>query len=380
MRIVHLSDTHLGAAGFSRRVSLSGINQREEDICNSYIWALDRIIELKPELVIHSGDLFNSVRPTNRIINLAIRQLLRLTSIDIPVIIISGNHDTPKQRGVGSIFSFFEVFPGLRLVYQDRYEKVRIKNLAVHAVPHCLSASTFQAELEKIEADPEANYNILVLHGVVSGIKEFSMGELSELEIPSSLFKKGFDYVALGHYHRHTQVEERVFYAGSTERLSMAELGQEKGFLEVDLSSGSVNELSEKIRFHSVPTRPMVELSAIDADKKNPEQILEEIEKLIEQNEIKDRIVRLRVIQIPAYVYNSLNFRRLSELKARAFYFDLRFEKKEEKEKDFTAQTSIGKLSQEFSQYLKEYVLDGLKRGKLQELGLKYLTEKREEE
>lgn len=134
MRIIHLSDTHLGAGGASRKVSPSGINQREEDIGNSFIWALDQIIEIKPDLVIHSGDLFNSVRPTNRIINLAIRQLLRLTSISIPVIIISGNHDTPKQRGIGSIFSFFEVFPGLRLVYQDRYEKIRIKDLAVHSL------------------------------------------------------------------------------------------------------------------------------------------------------------------------------------------------------------------------------------------------------
>ncbi|MDH4222548.1 MAG: metallophosphoesterase, partial [candidate division Zixibacteria bacterium] len=176
MRIAHLSDTHLGAAGFSRRVSSSGVNQREEDICNSFVYSLDKIMELKPDLVIHSGDLFNSVRPNNRIINLAIRQLLRLTSAGIPAVIISGNHDTPKQRGVGSIFSIFEVFPGLSLVYQDRYEKIKVKDICVHAVPHCLSASTFQSELEKITHDKEVKFNVLVLHGVVAGIKEFSMG------------------------------------------------------------------------------------------------------------------------------------------------------------------------------------------------------------
>ncbi len=373
MRLVHISDTHLGAAGFSRRVSPLGINQREEDICNSFISAIDSILELKPDVVIHSGDLFNSVRPTNRIINLAIRQLLRLTSADIPVIIISGNHDTPKQRGVGSVFSIFEVFPGIKLVYQDRYEKIRIKDTAVHAVPHCLSAAAFQSELEKIEIDKEASFNLLTLHGVVSGIREFSMGELSELEIPSSLFKKGFDYVALGHYHRYTKLEEKIFYAGSTERLSLAELDQEKGFVEVDLSSG-------EIKFHKVPTRPMIELQAIKADGKNPDQILKEIEERIEQGDVDDKIVRLRVKQIPAYVYNSLDFRRLSELKARAFYFDLKFEKKEEEEKDFAAQTSIGKLSEEFSQYLKEYVIENLKKDRLQEMGIKYLSEKKEEE
>lgn len=373
MRLVHISDTHLGAGGLSKKVSSSGINQREEDICDAFIRAIDQIIQIKPDIVIHSGDLFHSVRPTNRIINIAIRQLLRLTSVNIPVIIISGNHDTPKQRGVGSIFSFFEIFPGLSLVYQDKYEKIRIKDLAVHAIPHCLSATTFQSELEKVEIDKEARFNVLTLHGIVSGIKEFSMGELSELEVPSSLFKKGFDYVALGHYHRYTQVEENVFYAGSTERVSMAELGQEKGFVEVNLSS-------KEIKFHTVPTRPMIELPQINAEGKNQDEILQKLEDLIQANDIKDKIVRLKVTQIPVHVYNSLNFRRLSELKAEALYFDLRFEKKEEEEKDFTAKTSIGKLAEEFSQYLKDYVIEDMKKEKLQELGLRYLSEKREEE
>ena len=373
MRLVHISDTHLGAGGLSRKVSTSGINQREEDICDAFIRAIDQIIQIKPDIVIHSGDLFHSVRPTNRIINIAIRQLLRLTAVNVPVIIISGNHDTPKQRGVGSIFSFFEIFPGFSLVYQDRYEMIRIKDLALHAIPHCLSATTFQSELEKVEIDMEARFNVLTLHGVVSGIKEFSMGELSELEVPSSLFKKGFDYVALGHYHRYTKVEENVFYAGSTERISMAELGQEKGFVEVNL-------FSKETKFHSVPTRSMIELPQIYAEGKNQDEVLQEVEDLIQANDIKDKIVRLKVTQIPAHVYNSLNFRRLSELKAEALYFDLRFEKKEEKEKNFTAKTSIGKLAEEFSQYLKDYVIEDLKKDKLQELGLKYISEKREEE
>ncbi len=369
MRLIHISDTHLGAGGLSRKVSSSGINQREEDICDAFIRAIDHILQINPDLVIHSGDLFHSVRPTNRIINIAIRQLLRLTSADIPVIIISGNHDTPKQRGIGSIFSFFEIFPGLSLVYQDKYEKIRRKDLTVHTIPHCLSAATFQSEMEKVEIDQEARFNVLTLHGVVSGIKEFSMGELSELEIPSSLFKKGFDYVALGHYHRYTQVGENVFYAGSTERISMAELGQEKGFVEVNLSS-------KETKFHSVPTRPMIELPQINAEGKSQDDILQEVESLILGNEIKDKIVRLKVAQIPAHLYNSLNFRRLSELKADALYFDLRFEKKEEEEKDFATKTSIGKLAEEFSQYLKDYVIENLKKDKLQALGLKYLSEK----
>src|SRR4030066_1485377 len=105
MKFVHISDTHLGASGFGRRISSSGVNQREEDICNSFVWAIDNILELRPDFVLHSGDLFHSVRPSNRILDFALRQFLKLSQAQIPTVIISGNHDSPKQRALGSISS-----------------------------------------------------------------------------------------------------------------------------------------------------------------------------------------------------------------------------------------------------------------------------------
>ncbi|MDH4223781.1 MAG: hypothetical protein OEV55_09615, partial [candidate division Zixibacteria bacterium] len=161
--------------------------------------------------------------------------------------------------------------------------------------------------------------------------------------------------------------------AGSTERISMAELEQEKGFLEIDL-------ISKRTLFRPVLTRPMIELPSINAENKEPDQILNEIESLLEKTDVNDKIVRLRINRIPAHVYNSINFRRLTELKNRAFHFDLKIDKKEEKDKGISSQTSIGKLNEEFGQFLKEYVIEGLKRDRLQELGIKYLSEKRGEE
>jgi DNA repair exonuclease SbcCD nuclease subunit len=373
MKFVHISDSHLGASTFSRRIAPSGYNQREEDICNAFIAAIDKILKLKPEFVLHSGDLFHSVRPTNRILHFGLEQVLRLTQADIPVVIISGNHDAPKQKGVGSIFKIFTLFPNLYPVFDDKYEKKIIKNTAIHAVPQCIDNQTFQKELEKVEIDKDMKFNILLLHGVVAGIPEFSMGELSEQEIKKSCFKPEFNYVALGHYHKHCKVKDmdRVYYAGSTERLSMAELGQKKGFVEIDLDK-------DEITFHQVPTRKMIELPVIDASELDPDGVLKEIEKRIETQTIEEEIIRLRVTNIDTYVYNSLNFRAISGLKSRAFHFDLRFEKKEEEKKEFINRTSIGRLEKEFEEYLKNIETEKLDKGKLKELGLKYLTGKEE--
>jgi exonuclease SbcD len=378
MRFVHISDSHLGASGFSRRLSPSGYNQREEDICNSFTSAVDKIIELKPDFVLHTGDLFHSVRPTNRIINFAIRQILRIVNLQIPMVIISGNHDTPKQRSVGSVFSFFEVFsPLLHLVYKNKYECIHLDNTVIHAIPHCLDQEGFKEELSKVKIDQDAGYNILMLHGVVAGIPEFSMGELSEQEIPTSYFDLGFNYVALGHYHRHCQVSPGVVYAGSTERLSMSELGQEKGFVEVEIQDSGFKIQDLKPKFHPVECRDMIELPSLDAKDLDPDGVYQEIENRINSQEITDKIVRLKIINIPEHVYSSLDFRKIAELKSRAFYFDLRFERKDEKERTFTTETSIGKLPSEFEQYLKQAVVENLNKDKLLELSLKYLTEKK---
>jgi len=388
MRFVHISDSHLGASGFSRRLSLSGYNQREEDICNSFASAVDKIIELSPDFVLHTGDLFHSVRPTNRIINFAIRQILRIVNLRIPMVIISGNHDTPKQRSVGSVFSFFEVFsPFLHLVYKNKYECIDLNQIAIHAIPHCLDQEGFKEELAKVRIDQEAKYNILMLHGVVAGIPEFSMGELSEQEIPTSYFDLGFDYVALGHYHRHCQVAPRVVYAGSTERLSLAELGQEKGFVEVEIQDSPPKAdppLAEKIKiqisnfkFHPVACRDMIELPLLDAKDLDPDGVYEGMEERTNSQDIMDKIVRLKIINIPEHVYNSLDFRKITELKSKAFHFDLRFERKNEKEKAFTTETTIGKLPLEFEQYIKQAVVENLNKDRLLKLGMKYLTEKK---
>jgi exonuclease SbcD len=380
MRFVHISDSHLGASGFSRRLSPSGYNQREEDICSSFASAVDQILELKPDFVLHTGDLFHSVRPTNRIINFAIRQVLRIANRQIPMVIISGNHDTPKQRSVGSVFSFFEVLsPLLHFAYKSKYEKISINQTSIHAIPHSLDQEGFREELAKVRTDKEAEHNILMLHGVVAGIPEFSMGELSEQEIPTSYFDAGFDYVALGHYHRHCEVEPGVIYAGSTERLSLSELGQEKGFLEVSLEhrGSSPQPPTPSPKFHPVPSRDMIELPILDARDLDHDQVYDEIESRVAAMDITDKIARLKITNIPQHVYNSLDFRKITELKSKAFHFDLKFEKREEKERILSTETTISKLPLEFEQYLKQSVVENLSKDRLLELGLKYLTEKK---
>ncbi|MEM3059562.1 MAG: metallophosphoesterase [Methanomassiliicoccales archaeon] len=72
MKIAHISDTHLGYTAYSKVDEETSLNQREIDVFNAFRRVIDEILKIKPDLVLHSGDLFDSVRPTNRALSFAI--------------------------------------------------------------------------------------------------------------------------------------------------------------------------------------------------------------------------------------------------------------------------------------------------------------------
>src|SRR6476619_7765867 len=102
MRLVHLSDLHLGFRQY-QRLTPTGVNQREADVAVTFRTVIDRVIALKPELVIVAGDVFHTVRPTNQAILHAFLQFSRLVR-ELPsafVVLVAGNHDTPRSSETG---------------------------------------------------------------------------------------------------------------------------------------------------------------------------------------------------------------------------------------------------------------------------------------
>ena len=190
MKILHIADTHLGYSAY-RKVNPDGINQREIDVYDAFKQFVDYAIGSKPDLIIHSGDLFDSVRPNNRAINFAITQILRLSKEKIPLVIIAGNHEHPKLKETGHIFSIFEHIENVYPIFNSKYETLNFlineKKITVQILPQCELKQQFNNELKNVKPDPKADYNIFVSHGAVSGIKAFSMNEFNELMIPVKL-------------------------------------------------------------------------------------------------------------------------------------------------------------------------------------------------
>ncbi|MFQ5453310.1 MAG: exonuclease SbcCD subunit D, partial [Candidatus Zixiibacteriota bacterium] len=206
MKICHLSDSHLGAGENHPRRGKSGLTLRQEDIINSFVEAVDTIIRIKPDFCIHSGDLFDSVRPSNRIMAIAGKQLYRLAKQNaIPTVIITGNHDAPKQPHIGAALEIFKYIDNLYISSDSRLNLFKVNNVKFFALPHCLTTKIQKEELSKCIPDTDVKFNILIMHGVAAGMPEFSMADLGEQEFPLDILDR-FDYTALGHFHNYCKV------------------------------------------------------------------------------------------------------------------------------------------------------------------------------
>ncbi|HVL88434.1 MAG TPA: exonuclease SbcCD subunit D [Candidatus Thermoplasmatota archaeon] len=356
MRLLHVSDTHLGYAAYGR-VNERGLNQREEDVFRAFARVVDAALELSPDVVLHSGDLFDSVRPTNRAVTFAVEQILRLSQKGIPFVVISGNHETPKLRETGSVFRFLEFFPNVHPVYKGAYERLDVGDLAIHCVPHCANQDELLAELSFAKPDGRRT-NVLAAHAGVLGVEAFKMGEFNEQILPASALSPAFDYVALGHYHGNAQVADNAWYAGSTERTSFAEAGQEKGYNLVDFES-------ETVAFHKIPARPMVDLAPIDCAGLGDAEVQSRIVEAVEGCDPAGKIVRLRVRNLPSHVHAALDFARIRRAAASALHFQAHYERTHEAAGGDPQAAPIGPLAEEFDRFVAAVPLAGLERERI---------------
>src|SRR3954469_1187075 len=164
MRLLHLADLHLGFRQY-QRLTPGGINQREADVARTFETAIDRAIEVAPEVVVIAGDVFHSVRPSNPAILHSFIHFARLMNA-LPktrVVMVAGNHDMPRSAETGCIL---QLFSRLGMDVVDR-EPQRISipeyDLSILAVPH-------MANRPELEPDPAFSHNVLVMHAEIEGM------------------------------------------------------------------------------------------------------------------------------------------------------------------------------------------------------------------
>lgn len=310
MKIIHFSDTHLGYQAFDA-VTADGVNAREQDVYDAFAAVVDRILELRPDVVVHSGDFFHRPSPSNRALTFGLEQLRRLCDVKIPTVIIAGNHETPKTVYTSPILRALRTLDCVYPVFGQSYEFFEFDGLVVHGVPHLNDLRMLHTELERLEAKP-GRWNLLMLHTSLG--KKYLMDEYGEQIFPPEFESKltDFQYVALGHWHnfQHTDATPHTWYAGSTERLSDTEIGYEKGFVELDTAVDG----SYQMTFQPLATRPWLRLSLDRCHEKTAAELRVELNQFAAANDTSGAILSLQFNDIRAEQSLELSNLRLREV------------------------------------------------------------------
>ena len=311
MRFLHLSDLHLG-----KRVNEFSMLEDQAYILKEILNIID---EQKVEAVLIAGDIYDKVIPSAEAVRLLDDFLTRIAARELPVFLISGNHDSAERIAFGSrLMSSRQIY--LSPVFEsdvepitisDRYGEINIymlpfvKPSLVKRVYPEKEIITYQdavnAAIQHMQIDT-GKRNILLAHQFVTGAarcdsEELSVGGLDDVD--ATIFD-GFDYVALGHLHGPQKIgKETVRYSGTPLKYSFSEANQKKAAVIVDV------EEKGKINIQQIPLVPKhdmreirgtyMEVTALDFYKDMKTDDYLHIT-LTDEEDIPDAIGKLRTI------------------------------------------------------------------------------------
>ena len=278
MKFSHISDTHLGLIQY-------GLEEREQDIYNSFNQAIDISIKDKVDFVIFAGDIFHTPTPSGTAILQMANALKRLKQSGIESFFILGEHDISRVRTTPIPY----VYHNLEFSkYIGREEPVYYKNVMIIGLDKIRKNEMegLEEKFLKLEslASKHNGHKILVLHQGIAEVNKFA-GEINSTDLP-----KNFTYYAMGHLHdkflkQYKHLKGPLAYPGSTDMTSN-QGDVEKGFFEIDIS-----EIDAKPEWKKLDTRLQI-LEKIEVEKIDSkiEELIEKISKLEKKPIIKIKI------------------------------------------------------------------------------------------
>lgn len=317
MRIVHLSDTHLGLREL-HHTDAEGRNVRELDVYDVFARAIDKVLELKPAAVVHSGDLFHGHHPAAAALGVALDQIERLRAAGIEFVVIAGNHSTPRGRAIEHPFSLLERF-GVDAVH-GQPRRLHLGELAITAIPHSHDHEEMAGWITAADADPDARHNVLVAHLGLAGLARVGAGEPGAAELPGEILESvaGFDYIALGHLHQFDRPRVNAVYAGSLEKLSWADRAPRKGIVEVDLAAEPLDK--SFIRLHELEGRTRKRLTPVDGSSGD---LTRKICQKAEGKGLEGAMVKVPIADVTFERFGAIDRRRIGEAFSHTLHFEL---------------------------------------------------------
>ncbi|MCP4726360.1 MAG: hypothetical protein GY863_15050 [bacterium] len=301
IRILFLADTHLGFdMPFRPRIKR---RRRGPDFFENFEKALEPAYRGEVDLVIHGGDLLYRSKVPAKLVQMAFEPLIKAADSGIPVYVVPGNHERSvipyrllaAHRNI-HIFDKPQTYVynknGKSLVLAGfPYERKNIRESFRKVLK--------QTGWENVKADGA----VLCLHhcveGAVVGPKDYTF-RYNEDVIRINDIPDEFAAALSGHIHRFQVLDKDlkgnpvavpVFYPGSIERTSFAEITEKKGYLTIDIDFEKDTSAIKDWNFHELPARPMIKLE-FNTENATPELFREWLRRSLSEMP-EDSIVRI---------------------------------------------------------------------------------------
>jgi exonuclease SbcD len=355
LKILHFADLHLGVETYGRLDPATGLSSRLLDFLNALDQVVDYALENRVDLVLFCGDAYRSREPTQTQQREFAKRINRLSTSGIPIFLLVGNHDLPNAIGRATTTEIFDTLAVKNVYVSNRPEVYRIpptnsgviqivslpwlrrsalltreeaKNLTFDQINQRLQqalTNVIAANVSKLDSGLPA---ILAAHVWVSGAqvgseKSMTIGQEHALLL-SNVAHPAFDYIALGHIHKHQVLSSNppVVYSGSLERLDFGEEKDDKGFYLIEIEPD--NEAGKRLvsfDFHQVTGRRFLTINInIEPGDEPTAAVLKAIAE--QRNKVKDAIVRLS-ISLPAELEGQLRDNDIRNAMKEAHYFTI---------------------------------------------------------
>jgi exonuclease SbcD len=275
IRLLHFADLHVGMENYGRLDPSSGTSSRVRDFLDRLDEVIDYALEQQADLVVFAGDAFKSRDPEPTQQREFARRIKRLADV-VPTLLLVGNHDMPGMAAKANsvdIFSALDV-PGVIVgsTHEGRIIETLRGPLFLAWMPYPMRNRLLSPEERKGNSIEELE---LALRQKVEGILQDLVEEADGYDMPrvlvghfttekatyssersvmlgrdeaisiSCLADPRWDYVALGHIHKHQSLNQGsyppVVYSGSLERIDFGEETETKGFCWVELARGKTS-------------------------------------------------------------------------------------------------------------------------------------------
>jgi exonuclease SbcD len=320
IRILHLADLHIGMENYGQLDAATGLNGRVMDFLRRFGEVVDFALEQEVDLVLFAGDAYKSRDPNSTYRREFARRIKRLADHGIPVVLLVGNHDLPAQERKASSIEIFRTLdvPNVLVAGREKLHRIHSRRgepIQVATVPYPIRQRLLAqeehkertiAELDTVvqqlvadniraladQVDPSLPA-VLAGHFSVSdarfGSERSVMLGRDVVVLKSVLADPAWDYVALGHIHRHQELNDGqhppIVYCGSLERIDFGEEKETKGFVIADVRRGHT-----EWQFHPVAARRFVTIRADVRDQADP---LPSVLEAIAQHDVHDTVVRV---------------------------------------------------------------------------------------